>query len=226
MKYRVPAVVILALISCYNSRGLANLIITGVVDGTQSGGNPRAMELMATADIVDLSNFFIVRDTDGSAGTFTVSSFISLPSVTLSAGDFYYIYANSATETFLESEGFGNTEPGFATALPDGIANHDGNDILAVATASDGTGILDAFGLLGQDGTFAADSIAYRKPNTPADADGELDAGNFDIVAYSDPVFTSTFGTYQLTAVPEPSAFLFGGLVGGLFALRRTRRCR
>ncbi len=205
---------------------VADLIITGVVDGTRSGDHPKAMELLATADIADLSDFYIVRDTDGSSGTFTVSSFISLPDVSLSEGDFYYIYADSATEAYLESEGFGNTSPGFATALPDGIANHDGNDILAVATASDGSGILDAFGLLGQNGTFSADAIAYRQPDTPPDADGELNAGNFDIVGYNDLAFTSTFGTYQLAAIPEPSAFLFGGLVGILLALRRTRRRR
>ena len=212
----------LVVVGCLSTNCHADLIITGVVDGTQSGGNPKAMELMATADIADLSDFFIVRDTDGtSGGPFTVSSSIELPSVSLSAGDFYYIYGNTDSRIYLEGIGFGNS--GVGTGLEDGILNHDGNDILAVATANDGTGILDAFGLLGQTGTFAADSIAYRQPNTAANPTGVLDAGNFDLTSYTDLDLTSTFDTYQLVAVPEPSALLFGGLLCSLFFMKRSR---
>ena len=201
----------------------ANLIITGVVDGTQSGGNPKAMEILATAAVPDLSNFYIVRDTNGtSGGPFTVSSWIQLPSVSLAAGDFYYIYGTSATETYLESEGFGDTDSG--TALLDGVLNHNGDDIMALATANDGTGVIDAFGLLGQgDTNFAENSIAYRQANTPANPTGVMDAGNFDLTNYSDSSFTNTFGTYQFAVIPEPSAFLLGSVLCAMIAGKRYR---
>ena len=216
--------IVLVVVGCLSANCHADLIITGVVDGTQSGGNPKAMELMATADIVDLSNFFVLRFSPALiSGDPPILSSSQLPNVVLNAGDFYYIYGNAATETYLESLNFGNTMPDFATALPDAVLSHDGDDILAVATANDGTGILDAFGLLGQTGTFAADSIAYRQPNTAANPTGVLDAGNFDLTSYTDLDLTSTFGTYQLVAVPEPSALLFGGLLCSLFFMKRSR---
>lgn len=217
--------VVLIVASCLSTNCHADLIITGVVDGTQSGGNPKAMELMATADIADLSDFFVLRFSPALiSGDPPILSSSQLPNVGLNAGDFYYIYGNAATETYLESLSFGNTMPGFATALPDAVLSHDGDDILAVATAGDGTGILDAFGLLGQSGTFAADSIAYRKPNVAANPTGVLDAGNFDLTSYTDLDFTSTFGTYQLVAVPEPSAFLGGCLICLAVSCKVARR--
>lgn len=205
------------------SSAKADLLITGVVDGTQTGGNPKAIELVATSNIADLSDFWILRDTNGtSGGPFTVSSSFNLPSVALSAGDFYYVYGNSDTVTYLESEGFGDT--GSSTAVLNGVANHNGDDILALSTSINAADVFDAFGLLGQGDTdFAANSYAYRQAGTAANATGVSDAGNFDITSYSDAGLTSTFGTYAVSAVPEPSSIAVLGLLAGVGMIRRRR---
>lgn len=223
MMKKIFTLVILGAMSLFASHGsYADLIISGVVDGTETGGNPKAIELVATADIADLSNFFLVRDTNGSAGTFTISSDFQLPMVSLNAGDFFYLYGNTDSETLLESLGFGDTDSG--TAVLADVANHNGDDILAISDDADGTTIFDAFGLLGQGDTdFAANSVSYRQAGTPANPTGVADAGNFDIVAYSEAGLTSTFGTYEVAAIPEPSSLALLGFVGCAGFIRRRR---
>lgn len=187
----------------------ASLIITGYVDGTQSGGNPKAMELYALAPIADLSNYWLIRDSNGTAGgPFTESDEFQLPAISLSAGSFFYLYGTSDTETYMEGIPFGDTDSG--TAVLDSILNANGDDIFALSTSGDVADAIDAFGLLGQGDTdFAADSIAYRPDNSLLNPTGVQDAGNFTITGYTDLAFTGTFGTY----VPEPSA------IGGLFGI-------
>lgn len=195
------------------------LLITGVVDGTQAGGNPKAIEVTSTIDGLVLSDFFILRDTNGSSdGNFTISGNFQFPEVTLNAGDFYYIYGNTESETFLEEAGIGNTD---SNAVISSIANHNGDDILAISTSASANDIVDSFGLLGQGDTdFYANSISYRPSNATASPTGVLDAGNFDITPYSDNAFTSTFGTFVV--IPEPSTALLGGLA--MLTLLRRRR--
>jgi uncharacterized protein len=195
----------------------AQLIFSGYVDGTNTGGNPKAMELFATTGIPDLSAYWILRDTNGSpGGVFTESDEFQLPNVALSAGDFFYIYGTSDSETFLENLGFGDTDLG--TAVLDNILNANGDDIFALSTSDDVVDAFDAFGLLGQDDTnFAQDSVAYRDTPTPS-ATGVLDAGDFLISAYSDTLLVNTFGTF----IPEPSFTAFG--IGALALLIAQRR--
>lgn len=166
----------------------------------------------------ELSDFFILRDTNGSSsGTFTISNDFQLPTGTLNAGEFFYIYGNSDSETFLESVEIGNTD---TNAVLNGIANINGDDILALSTSSEASGIVDSFGLLGQDDTdFYANSVSNRQAGAPANPSGVLDGGNFTITPYSDELIQSSFGTF---VVPEPSSALLGGL--GLLALFRRRR--
>lgn len=196
------------------------ILISGVVDGTQTGGLPKAIEIVSTVDGTDLSDYFILRDTNGSSGgIFTVSDDYQLPPVVLNAGEFFYVYGNSGTETIMEGFGIGDTDSG--TAEVDGIANHNGDDILALSTSVDPTDVFDSYGLLGQDDTnFAPDSIMYRNANTAANPTGVLDAGNFTQTAYSDGDLQSIFGTYEV--IPEPSAVLLTSLAFlGLFGRRR-----
>jgi len=195
----------------------ASLLITGVVDGTQSGGNPKAIELVSTIDGTNLSDFYLLRDTNGSSGTFTQSSSLQLPMFTLDAGEFFYIYGTAETETFLENLGIGDTS---SNAVFAGIAGHNGDDIFALSSTNDTTGIIDAYGLLGQGDTdFGTDSIVYRNANEGANATGVLDAGNFTVTGYSDQLLEDTFGTF---VIPEPSTTALAGL--GLLALLRRKR--
>ena len=142
----------------------ADLIISGVVDGTQTGGNPKGIELVATTDIADLSVFSILRDTNG-AGPF--DSAVALPAVSLSAGSFFYVAGNTDSATILD--GFG-----FTTGLTDGIANVNGDDILGIALTSDTTGgtpftvFSDSFGEVAQgDTNFYENSFAIRNGRQP-----------------------------------------------------------
>ncbi|MFP2994543.1 endonuclease [Spongiivirga sp. MCCC 1A20706] len=135
----------------------AALIITGVVDGPLSGGTPKAIELLATADIADLSIYGFGSannggGTDGQEFTFTG---------TATAGDFIYI----ATETngFISFFGF---EPDFTT----GVAGINGDD--AIELFRDGE-VIDVFGEIAVDGTGQpweyTDGWAKRKEDTGAD---------------------------------------------------------
>ena len=55
-------------------------LISGIVDGTQSGGIPKGLQIYATSDILDLSLFYISRDTNG-AGPW--DTFAQLPAQSL-----------------------------------------------------------------------------------------------------------------------------------------------
>ena len=196
----------------------ADLIISAAVDGTQTGGNPKILQLQAINAIADLSTFSLLRDTNGSTdGNFNVpSSFSALPAISLAAGDFFTVVGNAASDTFA------NTSPnaGFVGvgSVIDGIANQNGDDIIAISTDGTVAGIIDSLGLLGQgDTNFYTDSIAIRSNSAP-NATGVLDGGNFTISAFDEQVFIDTF----LVQVPEPGSFTFCLLAGlGLVARRR-----
>jgi len=205
-----------ALALCLSSVSFAHadLIISAVVDGTQSGGNPKAMKNEATSAIADLSDFWIIRDTNGSAGgTFTQSDEFQLPSLSLAVGDFFVIYGNAASEAFNAS--LGNITPG----VVNGILNHNGDDILAISRSDSVADVIDVYGLLGQgDTNFAQDSISVRSDPAP-NATGVLDAGNFTTSTYTDEAFEDAF---TVVAVPEPTTAVLFGLAGlGLCVVRR-----
>lgn len=208
----------LALLPALASSLSADLLISGMVDGTQTGGIPKAMEIVAETDIPDLSAFFISRDTNG-AGPW--DTFVQLPAVSLSAGDFFYVYGNVDSNTVMAALGF----PADTTnsAFTDAILNWNGDDILGLSTSNSPAGVFDSFGQVAQgDTNFAADSISYRQPSTPANAAGVFDAGNFDITAYSDAELQATFGTY---VIPEPGTYAaILGLLGLGFVLIRRRK--
>jgi len=191
-----------------------DLLITTVADGTNSGGNPKLVEIVAINDIADLSTYALARNTNGDGNG--LDDFSTLPSVSLDAGEFFYIVGNSDSETFLNNLGI-------TDVVIDGIANINGDDILGLAFDASQT-IFDLFGQESQgDTNFYQDSIAARLASSVfPDADGSLDAqDNFDILAYSDSTLSSTLGTF---VVPEPAsvALLAAGAV--LLGGRRRRQ--
>ncbi|TWT50431.1 hypothetical protein Pla22_31740 [Rubripirellula amarantea] len=207
-----------------NTHASAALVISGVVDGTQSGGIPKAIELYATSAIADLSVYSIVRDTNG-AGPF--DSNVVLPSLALAAGDYFYVSGGGTSTTILN--GFG-----FTVGLEDGIANVNGDDILGIAFAADTSlddysNIQDSFGVVAQgDTNFYENSFAIRTGSSPAaNPAGVVDAGNFTITPYTDSDFSGPngFGTFSaVSAVPEPSSYAVLGLIGVVGLVLRRRK--
>jgi len=193
----------------------ADLIISGVVDGTRTGGNPKAIELYALNDIADLSVYSLIRDTNG-AGAYGTPFALS---GTMTAGSFLYIAGNADSASFLNSNGF----TVFATA---GIASINGDDILGIGFGPDPVNnVRDMFGQFGQgDTNFYQDSFAIRNAASFApNAAGEFDAANFTITGYTDSGFTGASGFGTFAPVPEPSALLLVGSVLGAGFLRRRR---
>lgn len=209
-----------ALLVMTASSAKADLVITGVVDGNESGGNPKGVELFALADIADLSIYGIQRYTNGGS---TASSPTVLPSISLAAGDFFYITGNAASTTIF-------TDNGFTVGLiNETVVNINGDDLLQVYLTSDNSAV-DTFGLPGQgDTNFYENSIAYRLASsiTP-NPTGGTDAPNFAITGWVDSAdFAGRFGTFSASAIPEPGSFAILGLAAvGVVARRRAKAAK
>ncbi|MCZ4410580.1 HYR domain-containing protein, partial [Cryomorphaceae bacterium 1068] len=143
------------------------LIITGVIDGPLSGGTPKAIELYAAQDIVDLSIYGIGSANNG-GGTdgeeFTLSG-------SATAGSYIYIAS--------ETTGFSNYF-GFAPDFTDGSAGINGDD--AIELFENGS-VIDVFGDIDTDGTGEAwdylDGWAYRN------SDSEPSGSTFGLASWS-----------------------------------------
>ena len=204
------------LVAGLSSTAKADLIMTGVMDATLSGGTPKVVEFYATADIADLSIYGIelVSNAGSSAGMVETAFEGSI-----SAGDYYYVAS--------EAPNF-NSVFGFDPDLVTGDANHNGDDdfflyqngvVIDTWSGSDGvdntgtdTDILDSWAyrnnFTGPSATFDISEWTVAAPNS---LDG-LDAAG---IAAATP-----FGTF--VAVPEPSSMGVLALAGLVF-LRRKR---
>lgn len=203
----------------------ANFIFTTVVD-TPSGSHPRVVEVVATADIADTSDYFFIRQTNGT-GTITDTQFGSF---TLDAGDFAYITTGGDSSTFLNDNTLG---PILAS-----VSSWNGDDILGISSsnesvadasdnASDLVDMIDSFGLFGQaDTDFYADGVSTRQAgNLSGTGNGLLDASNFSFSSASSASDAETqalasFGTY---VIPEPSIAAFS-LIGMALIIQFLRK--
>lgn len=126
------------------------LTITGVVDGSLSGGLPKAVELYASEDIADLSIYGIGSANNG--GGSDGQEFILSGSATI--GDFLYVASESPQFTSFF---------GFAPTFTDGAANINGDD--AIELFQNGS-VIDTFGDINTDGSNQPweymDGWAYR----------------------------------------------------------------
>ncbi len=138
-----------------------DLIITGVVDGSLSGGLPKAIEFYVVNDICDLSayGFGSANNGDGSDGqeyTFSGSA---------RAGD--YLYVSSESAGFTSFFGFEPTDTASA-------ANINGDDAIELFKNGE---VIDVFGDVEINGSGEpwdyGDGWAYRVNRTAAD-------GSFD----------------------------------------------
>jgi hypothetical protein len=177
----------------------ANPIITGIVDGDLSGGNPKAIELWIDGT-VDLSLYSLERSANGGA----FSSVIAALSGTFTDQFVYLVGTSNGGEAIFDSV-FGTTGI-FAPAnrILSSQVNGNGNDafrIMQGATVIDQVWTNDITNVY-------VDSYMYRKDNTGPD--GGWVAGNWDIPgnATLDTLDAAghaaaiPFGTY---VIPEPS---------------------
>ena len=144
------------------------LVLVGVYDGPLTGGIPKGIELVALADIPDLSVFGISSVTNG-AGSSAGTVEYNFPADAVSAGDRIFL-ATEATE-------FANFF-GFAPTYTNGVVGINGDDAIELY---EGTTIIDTFGDVDMDGSGEAwdylDGWAYRVSNTGPD--GGFVVGNW-----------------------------------------------
>jgi hypothetical protein len=145
-----------------------SLVIIGVYDGPNPGGNPKGVELYSLAAIPDLSLFGISSVTNG-AGTNGSNIEFTFPAVAVAAGESIFV----ATEAVEFNNFFG-----FAPDYTTGVVSINGDD--AIELYENGT-IIDTFGDVNADGTGTAweylDGWAYRVSNTGPD--GTFVIGNW-----------------------------------------------
>jgi hypothetical protein len=135
------------------------LVLTGVYDGPISG-TPKGIELVALADIADLSKFGISSITNG-AGSSAGAIEYTFPADAITAG----------TKIFLSTESTNfNSFFGQATTYTSGVVGINGND--AIELYENGV-IIDTFGDVDTDGTGELweymDGWAYRNDGTGPD---------------------------------------------------------
>jgi hypothetical protein len=212
MKKTILLSSLFSLIAVYSSN--ATLLITGISDGNETGGVPKSLEVYTTTDIADLSAFLIAKDTNG-VGPW--DTFAQLPSVSLSAGSFFYIAGTTDSETYLNGSGF-------AVGFVHSILNVNGDDIIGLATAASAASVYDSVGGVAQGDTdFYANSFAVRR-NTSTSADlASTDAANFSITSWDTVAFAGASGYGSYSPIPEPSSFALLGL-GSLVTLHRRKR--
>lgn len=192
------------------------LVLVGVYDGPLTGGTPKGIELIALADIPDLSVFGISSITNG-AGSSAGTVEYNFPADAVSAGDRIFL----ATE----STGF-NSFFGMMPTYTSGVVGINGDDAIELY---EGTTIIDTFGDVDMDGTGEAwdylDGWAYRVNGTGPDGgfvlanwtfsgadalDGETDnstaATPYPIATYTNPALSNaTFTQANFSIYPNPT---------------------
>lgn len=218
-----------ALVVVAVGQAQAGLIISGVYDAPLPGGDPKGIELTATADIPDLTIYGL--ETVGNGGTSNGVPDAGMPAGSLSAGEHYYV-TNGDGVDFTQWFGFA---PDFPSA-PTAAVSHNGDDVIIVWKSG---AIHDQYGETGVDGTGTAweslDGWAYRKNGKTANG-GAFDANNWtysganawdgdDLADDSGTNAGSSavmpLGTYR---VPEPASIVLIGFAGLLMANRRQRK--
>lgn len=115
-----------------------SLMITGVIDGPLTGGVPKAIQLIATEDIADLSIYGLGSANNGGG---TDGEEFTFPAVAVTKGTVLYV-ASEAPE-------FTNFF-GFAPDYVDSVSSINGDD--AIELFENGT-VVDVFGEIDTDGT-------------------------------------------------------------------------
>ncbi len=188
-----PLLVLLGVLLTAQDR----VIITGLLDGTNPGATPRAIELYIEGT-VDLADYLIGRYANGATVDPTP---IALSGTYTDA----FVYVVNGTEEFAEAFG---TAGDFANVIPSGTVSGNGNDVFALLR--NGTIIDLVGGVLGDGTSIYTDSYLYRLDNTGPDASWTPEnwaiPGNdvLDGLTLQQMGTTVPFGTYT-AAAPRPA---------------------
>jgi hypothetical protein len=202
----------------------ADLIITEVVDGDLSGGNPKWVEICNTggSDVTFTGDDFLRVYFNG-GGSASVN--VSLDGITITS--------NTAIVVASTSNGgqaaFENTY-GVAATLYTGSSFGNGDDTYSLEGLS---GVIDTYGPIGVDGTGTAweytDSFAYRNFNitasNPTFAESEWTFGGVGALDGPDDSTRTALllaNTTPFSHVPAPGVVGLAGLAG-MVAFRRRR---
>jgi len=141
-------------------------IITAIVDGDCSGGNPKLLEIYASGT-VDFSLYSLENQTNANTTWGNTQDLSALGIVT---NNFVYI-TTGGSETALGSE-FPSITFGDANVLASNTMNVNGNDRIRIILTADSS-VIDQFGAEGTDGSGTtweyADSYAKRNGSTGPD---------------------------------------------------------
>ena len=209
----------LALALCLASAGFAqaDLILSGVVDGDLTGGNPKAIIVTATANITDLSNFGLGSANNGGG---TDGEEFTFPMISLSAGDTFIIAGNGPSAEFF-------TGCFDHTVFTDGAAIINGDD--AIELFQNGA-VIDTYGDIAVDGTGQtweySDGYAVRNSGAAGafvESDWTIvDDGLDGLDEAAQKTIISDVFQLDAIAVPEPATATLFAFVGlGLCSLRR-----
>ncbi len=208
----------------------AGLIISGVFDAPLPGGDPKGVELTATADIPDLSVYGLEVAGNGNPSNGVPDT--NLPAGSLSAGDHYYVTNGDGVDF---AQWFSPLTVDLASA-GNAAVSHNGDDVILLWKSG---AVHDQFGVTEQDGTGEAweslDGWAYRNNGSSANGgafdannwtfsganvwdgdDGPLDDGTNALSSAPMPI-----GTYS--NIPEPASIVLLGFAG-LWLVAGTRR--
>ena len=139
--------------------GAGQIVISGIADGTLSGGQPKAVELYVLTDVADLSVYGIGIAANGNASNGANYTFPAGESA--AAGDYIYITANDVAF----NDFFGFEADYITTAI-----SINGDDVIELFENGN---LIDAYGEVGVDGTGEVweyqDGWALRNNNTGPD---------------------------------------------------------
>jgi sugar lactone lactonase YvrE len=215
----------------FNSAGVSTVFATGRTNGTTGLAFDTAGNLYAASSI---DGTIVKYDTIGSGTTFANTGLNRPVGLTFdTAGNLYAAnFGNSTIEKFTTG-GSGSVFANSGLTNPFGLTFDNLGNLYA---ANDNGHTIEKFNSNGVGTLFAGPLFGTNPLGLASDASGNifasLNALQNTIAKYapdgSVSVFaaqssTPTYLAYQLTSVPEPSAFLLMG-IGGLIVFARTRR--